>query len=155
MFSELCTVQEYGQMKADILRYHCVRFQERDCSPRALYNSECPQDYFCQLRSNSYQINQLEFMGSQPKYLQAILVILNITHLLIGWVGRQFNLSDQRTKLLPEAIWLKARVWLKGQIKCIPLKNPVNKCFVKPFSFYFETLFIDVSFTSNADFIMG
>lgn len=58
MFSELCTVQEYGQMKADILRYHCVRFQERDCSPRALYNSECPEDYFCQLsRSNSYQIN--------------------------------------------------------------------------------------------------
>lgn len=58
MFSELCTVQEYGQMKADILRYHCVRFQERDCSPRALYNSECPEDYFCQLsRSNSYQID--------------------------------------------------------------------------------------------------
>lgn len=41
MFSELCTTQEYVRMKADIMRYHCVRFQEKDCSPTALYGSKC------------------------------------------------------------------------------------------------------------------
>lgn len=82
-------------------------------------------------------------------------VILNITHLLIGWVGGQFDLSDPRTKLLPEAIRSKATVCLKGQIKCIPLKNPVDKWLVKAFNFYCKKIFIDVSFTSNADFIMG
>lgn len=40
MFSELCSLQEYTQMKAEVLRYHCVRFQEKDCSPQALYSSE-------------------------------------------------------------------------------------------------------------------
>ncbi|XP_022317011.2 uncharacterized protein LOC111120524 isoform X1 [Crassostrea virginica] len=54
MFSELCTVQEYGQMKADILRYHCVRFQERDCSPRALYNKK---GYLASLMFSYYDKN--------------------------------------------------------------------------------------------------
>ncbi|XP_061192442.1 uncharacterized protein LOC133200693 isoform X1 [Saccostrea echinata] len=54
MFSELCTTQEYVKMKADILRYHCVRFQERDCSPSALYGK---RDYLASLMFSYYDKN--------------------------------------------------------------------------------------------------
>ncbi|XP_056019706.1 follistatin-related protein 5-like isoform X2 [Ostrea edulis] len=54
MFSELCTTQEYVRMKADIMRYHCVRFQEKDCSPTALYGK---RDYLASLMFSYYDKN--------------------------------------------------------------------------------------------------
>ncbi|XP_062591247.1 follistatin-related protein 5-like isoform X3 [Saccostrea cucullata] len=54
MFSDLCTTQEYVKMKADILRYHCVRFQEKDCSPTALYGK---RDYLASLMFSYYDKN--------------------------------------------------------------------------------------------------
>lgn len=54
MFSELCSLQEYTQMKAEVLRYHCVRFQEKDCSPKALYSKK---DYLASLMFSYYDKN--------------------------------------------------------------------------------------------------
>ena len=31
MYEKICTLQEYNRMKADILRYHCVKLEESHC----------------------------------------------------------------------------------------------------------------------------